>query len=66
MITLLQTEPLAGDPGHRSAPKANGRGLLLVCEHLHVGHPRGVINGDVNTVVGEASDWPCWRLPVMR
>ena len=55
MFTLMQTEPLAGELGHWSAPKANGRGLLLVCEHLHVGQPRGVINGDVNTVVGDAS-----------
>ncbi len=44
-------DALAVEPSHSTAQKANGRGLLLVCEHLDVGHAGGVINGNVDAVV---------------
>ena len=46
---------LTVEPSQNSAHKANGRCLLLVCEHLDVSKPCGVINGDVDTVVADAS-----------
>jgi hypothetical protein len=42
------------EPGHSPAQEADRRGLLLVCKHLHVGEPRRVINGHMNTVVADA------------
>ncbi len=48
-------DALAVEPSHSTAHKADGRGLLLVCEHLDVGHAGGVVDGHVDTVVADAS-----------
>jgi len=48
---LPALNPLAVEPGHSAAQKADGCGLLFVCEHLDVGHAGGVINGHVDTLV---------------
>jgi hypothetical protein len=45
---------VTGDPSHSTALRADGRRLLLVSEHLHVGEARRVINGHVDTVVADA------------
>ena len=46
---------VAGVPSLYMTYKADGRALLLVCEHLHVGEARRVINGHVETVNADAS-----------
>jgi hypothetical protein len=48
-------DALPVEPSHSTAHKADGRGLLLVCEHLDVGEPCGVVDGHVDTVVADAS-----------
>ena len=44
---LPALDVLAVEPSQSTAHKTNGRGLLLVRDHLDVGHARGVINGHV-------------------
>ncbi len=52
----LQTlHTLAVEPSHSTAEKADGGDLLLIRQHLDVGQPRGVVDGQVDTVVADAS-----------
>lgn len=44
-------DPLAVEPGDSTAEKADHRWILLVGQHLYVGQPRGVIDGDMDLVV---------------
>jgi hypothetical protein len=48
---LPELNAIAVEPGHSTAHKANGRGLLFVCEHFDVGETRCVVNRDVKPVV---------------
>jgi hypothetical protein len=48
-------DPLAVEPSDGTTEKADHRWLLLVCQHLDVGQPRGVIDGDMDLVVANAS-----------
>jgi hypothetical protein len=48
-------DPLAFDPSDGTAEKANYRWLLLVCQNLDVGQSRGVIDGDMDLVLANAS-----------
>ncbi|MEY4807795.1 MAG: hypothetical protein RLZZ206_2184 [Cyanobacteriota bacterium] len=45
---------LAVEPSHSTAQKADGRGLLLVCQHLDVGQSGGIVDRNVYTVVADA------------
>jgi len=63
---LTAIDSLAIEPGQCSAQEANGCGLLLVSENLHIGRPCGVIDGHVDPVVAKAGGQPCSRSPVMR
>ena len=47
-------DPLAVEPGDCPAEKADHRWLLLVCQHLDIGQPCGVIHGDMDLVVADA------------
>jgi len=60
-------DALAVEPGDSMAEKADHRRLPLVCEHLGVGQPRGVIDSDMDLVVANTEvERPCCRSPVMR
>ncbi len=42
-------------PSHSTAQKADGGGLLIIRQHLDVGHAGGVVDGHVDTVVADSS-----------
>jgi hypothetical protein len=48
-------DALADEPSHSTAHKANGRGLLHVCDYLDVSKPCGVVDVDVDTFVADTS-----------
>jgi len=55
---LTALDALAVEPGHGPAEEADCRGLLLVSENLHIGEPRGVVDGHVDPVVTDACGTP--------
>ncbi len=55
---LVALHALAVEPRHSPAHKADRRGLLLVRQYLHVGQPRGVLDGDMHTVVADTAGAP--------
>jgi len=48
-------DPLAVEPGDSTAEKADHRRLLLICEHLDVDQPCGVVDSDMDLVVANTS-----------
>jgi len=55
---LTALDALAVEPAHSPAQEADCRGLLLVSENLHIGEPRGVVDGHVDPVVTDACRTP--------
>lgn len=51
---LTALDALAVEPGHGAAQEADRSGLLLISKNLHIGEPRGVVDGHVDPVVADA------------
>lgn len=47
-------DTLAVEPSDGTAEKADHGWLLLICQHLDVSQPGGVIDGDMDLVVADA------------
>jgi len=55
---LTALDALAVEPGQGPAQEADRSGLLLISENLHIGEPRGDVDGHVDPVVTDACRTP--------
>jgi hypothetical protein len=49
------SSPLGIEPGHSPQEKTNGRGLLLIRQHLDVGKASGIVDGHMGFLIACAT-----------